>query len=118
CGACRGSVQSKQSHEQASDEILNHSDKIATDGSQSTVCGNCGGTGFHGRMLLAEWLTLDDRQLAEAVLKKADARELARWTAQAGSVSLREVAASAVASGLTTQAEVFRVLGRPDATRI
>ncbi len=71
-------------------------------------CPQCAGTGYHGRLLLAELLTLN-APLRQAILARSDTAQLeaaakARWT-------LASQAAEVVAKGWTTQQEIERVLG-------
>jgi general secretion pathway protein E len=73
-------------------------------------CEQCSGTGYHGRMLLAELLTLDDT-LRRAILDKSDTATLEAATASSVRMSLWAAAEQAVADGLTSQDEIDRVLG-------
>jgi general secretion pathway protein E len=75
---------------------------------QPVGCSQCAGTGYHGRLLLAELLTLS-APLRQAILARADTSQLetaaqARWT-------LSSQADHAIAEGWTTQQEIERVLG-------
>ncbi len=74
-------------------------------------CPSCLGTGYRGRTVLAELLPLDDSQLAQAVLERSDVATLERLALRAGMVDRWARAASAVDAGLTSPAEVRRVLG-------
>jgi type II secretory ATPase GspE/PulE/Tfp pilus assembly ATPase PilB-like protein len=73
-------------------------------------CDRCAGTGYKGRVLLAELLTLD-APLRQAILARSDTAALEAVACRPGRLTLREAAAGAVADGLTTPAEVERVLG-------
>ncbi len=75
----------------------------------SAGCGACGGTGYSGRRLIAEWLPVTAR-LRDAILARGDATALA--AAAEGLPTLRDEAEALVAAGLTTREEVDRVLGR------
>jgi type II secretory ATPase GspE/PulE/Tfp pilus assembly ATPase PilB-like protein len=77
---------------------------------RSIGCVNCSMTGYHGRMLLAELLTLDDA-LRHAILDKSDTATLERVTASSLRMSLCSSAERAVATGDTTWDEIERVLG-------
>jgi general secretion pathway protein E len=66
-------------------------------------CPACLGTGYRGRLPLVEWLRLND-----ALRRRVAARDLDVLTAQP---ALAESARSLVQAGLTTEAEVGRVLG-------
>jgi general secretion pathway protein E len=101
-------------------------------------CTECGGTGYRGRFLLVEMLTLSpagkgDRhllceapegpfrqkvpvpfsgdELARAILSRSDSAAIERLAGQAGMVSRWQRACRAVEEGLTSPAEVRRVLG-------
>ena len=56
-------------------------------------------------------LVFDDGQLAEAVLARADRATLERLASEAGLVDRWSRAAAAVEAGITSPAEVRRVLG-------
>ena len=82
----------------------------------STGCGACGGTGYSGRRLIAEWLPVTSR-LRDAILARGDASALAAAACDSTSPNdvfrtLRDEAETLVASGITTREEVDRVLGR------
>ncbi|MCA9033945.1 MAG: type II/IV secretion system protein [Planctomycetaceae bacterium] len=66
---------------------------------------------YKGRRVIAEMLTLETPELARAVMRKSDTRELARIVQSCGIKTLRDVALNAVSEGVTTEEEVFRVLG-------
>jgi type II secretory ATPase GspE/PulE/Tfp pilus assembly ATPase PilB-like protein len=66
-------------------------------------CPSCLGTGDRGRLPLVEWLRLND-----ALRRRISARDLDGLAAQP---ALAESARSLVRAGLTTEAEVARVLG-------
>jgi general secretion pathway protein E len=73
-------------------------------------CDRCAGTGYRGRLLLAELVTLD-APLRQAILARSDTATLEAVASQAERRTLRAAAAKAVADGLTTPAEIERVLG-------
>lgn len=73
-------------------------------------CVGCAGTGYQGRLLLAEFLTLDG-PLRQAVLVRADREALEEAARHPERVTLRAAAQRAIQEMLTTQAEVERVLG-------
>jgi type II secretory ATPase GspE/PulE/Tfp pilus assembly ATPase PilB-like protein len=75
------------------------------------VCPVCGGTGFYGRLVLAEQLEPDSPDLVQGLLSRADSRRLGALAESSGMKTLRQVAAEAVARGQTTLEEVLRVLG-------
>ncbi len=73
-------------------------------------CESCAGTGYRGRLLIAELLT-PDAALRRAILAKADADELESVAARSDWRTIRAAADAAVADGRTTTEEVVRVLG-------
>ncbi len=73
-------------------------------------CQFCSGTGYHGRVLLAEWLTLD-ASLRQAILARSDTETLEAATAREDRHTLRQAADVAMADGRTTSVEIDRVLG-------
>ncbi|MCE9556156.1 MAG: Flp pilus assembly complex ATPase component TadA, partial [Planctomycetes bacterium] len=75
-----------------------------------TGCPECGGTGYRGRLVIAEMLTLQGA-VGRAVLKRRDAATIERRALQEGMTSLWQRAIEAVQAGQTSPAEVRRVLG-------
>ena len=78
--------------------------------SPSPACRKCDGTGYCGRVLLAEWLEVTPA-LRTAILARADGDALAVAARAGGRPSLRDEADALVAGGVTTKDEVDRVLG-------
>lgn len=76
-------------------------------------CASCGGTGYRGRALLSEFLTMDE-PLRRAVLAKADTTTIEQIAAQGAYRTLCDDAVRIVDENTTTWDEVTRVLG-PDA---
>ena len=74
-------------------------------------CDLCRGTGYLGRTVLAELLVPDTDELARAVLALADVRRLEQLAVAAGMIDRWERACVAVEQGLTSPAEIRRVLG-------
>jgi type II secretory ATPase GspE/PulE/Tfp pilus assembly ATPase PilB-like protein len=74
-------------------------------------CEACAGTGFRGRMVLAEMLLPDRGEIGRAILARTDVGELERCALAAGMVSRWNRACAAVEDGKTAPAEVRRVLG-------
>jgi general secretion pathway protein E len=72
-------------------------------------CETCFGTGYRGRLAVYEIMTMNDelRRLTES---RADAVTLHEAALRAGFRPMRDDAERKVRQGLTTQAEVFRVL--------
>ena len=74
-------------------------------------CGECSGTGYRGRLLLAEMLRPDMKGLGAAILSRHSSHEIERLAISAGMTPRRQRALAAVAAGHTSPAEVRRVLG-------
>lgn len=74
-------------------------------------CPACRGTGYRGRLVLAEALTPDRGALARAVLDRRDVEALEAAALADGLIPRWQRASDAVAAGLTSPAEVVRVLG-------
>jgi general secretion pathway protein E len=77
-----------------------------------SACAACAGTGLRGRTGVFELLLIDDA-LRDAIAAGASSATVARLAARAGHRSLAASAAAAVASEITTRAEIERVVGRP-----
>ena len=73
-------------------------------------CAQCNGTGYRGRMLLAELVTLDE-PLRQAVLARSDTQALEAATAHSERRTIRSAAAEAISEGHTSVEEIERVLG-------
>jgi type II secretory ATPase GspE/PulE/Tfp pilus assembly ATPase PilB-like protein len=82
----------------------------AADGSGQLECDTCLGTGYRGRFLIAELLTLD-ATMRRSILARADTDELEHTASKLGLKTIRGAALAAVAAGHTTAEEVERVLG-------
>ena len=78
-------------------------------------CNHCHGTGYRGRTLLAELLTLDMPGVAEGILSRQDAATLEETAVRAGMQTRWDAACRAVEAGITSAAEVRRVSGFSDA---
>lgn len=77
-------------------------------------CDECAHTGYRGRTVLAEMLVADAGAVGQAILARADAAALERSAVEAGMVSRWDRAARAIEVGITSPAEVRRVLGFSD----
>ncbi len=75
---------------------------------QGAGCEECGHSGFKGRIALVEFLEVDEA-VAQAILERADAREIARRAAGARFATMIEDGRAKAAAGLTTIDEVLRV---------
>ena len=74
-------------------------------------CPECHGSGYRGRVPLAEMLVLDSPTFCQAILERADAPRLELLAAETGMTTSLERARDAVESGVTSPAEVRRVFG-------
>jgi type II secretory ATPase GspE/PulE/Tfp pilus assembly ATPase PilB-like protein len=74
-------------------------------------CPSCALTGYSGRTILAEMLLLDQSALAQAILARSDVAKLEQLAVEGGMVDRWSRAARAVEAGITSPAEVRRVLG-------
>ncbi|HUA55183.1 MAG TPA: GspE/PulE family protein [Candidatus Sulfotelmatobacter sp.] len=73
-------------------------------------CPACGGTGYHGRTVIAELLVFDER-LHRVVLSAPDAPALRAAATAAGMVDMRTDGLRKVLAGVTSLDEVLRVTG-------
>jgi len=77
---------------------------------EAVGCKECFGTGYRGRTVIAEALRTDER-IRQAVLARSDKDTLARVATDLGMTPLSEAAVEAARRGITSPAEVRRVLG-------
>jgi general secretion pathway protein E len=73
-------------------------------------CEQCAGTGYQGRLLLAELLTIN-ASLRQAILARSDTSTLEAAADEPGRVTIWSAAEQAMGDGLTTPLEIERVLG-------
>jgi len=73
-------------------------------------CDRCLGTGYRGRVLVAEGLQLDG-PLRRAILAKADLDQLQSVLGERGHVSIAEAGRPLVYEGITSQEELNRIGG-------
>lgn len=78
---------------------------------QPRGCSQCGGSGYRGRFLLVEMLTLARHELTRAILARSETAVIERLAAESGMQTRWQRACRAVDEGLTCPAEVRRVLG-------
>ena len=71
-------------------------------------CLECNGTGFHGRMAIAELLDLSDR-IRGLILERRPAAEIKRAAKEEGMIFLRDSALEKVYEGTTTLKEINKV---------
>ncbi|MCA9013766.1 MAG: type II/IV secretion system protein [Planctomycetaceae bacterium] len=74
-------------------------------------CADCGQTGYQGRIVLTEMLQPNQVDVANAILNQADATALHQLAVQSGMRTQWDRALEAVNRGITSPAEVRRVLG-------
>lgn len=74
-------------------------------------CGQCHGTGYNGRTVLAEMLQAERSDLGRAILDRSDAGHLEQLAVQSGMVTRWQRALEAVQAGVTSPQEIRRVLG-------
>jgi type II secretory ATPase GspE/PulE/Tfp pilus assembly ATPase PilB-like protein len=74
-------------------------------------CESCHGSGYHGRMLLSEWLEPTASPVARALMERADVATLEQAAIDAGMILRWTRAVEAVEAADTSPAEVRRVLG-------
>jgi general secretion pathway protein E len=74
-----------------------------------TGCNACNGTGYHGRLVIAEVLLISD-QIRHAVLNHATATEIQRIAVEQDMMTMYQDGLRKAAAGLTTIEEVVRVV--------
>jgi type II secretory ATPase GspE/PulE/Tfp pilus assembly ATPase PilB-like protein len=74
-------------------------------------CPHCLGTGYRGRLVIAEMLRAEPNELGRAILSRSDAAQLEQLAERAGMITRWQRAQAAVASGEASPAEIRRVLG-------
>ena len=82
----------------------------ATCSAKAQECPTCQGTGYGGRLLLAELVMLDP-SLRQAILNHSDTATLEEVASRTERQTLRDAAGRAIAHGWTTVEEIERVLG-------
>lgn len=90
----------------------------ASSGDGNDPCDHCLGTGYHGRVPIAQCVRLDGSDpvgeaLAATLESSGSATEMRRAATAAGALDLHTIAQRCVDQGITNSAEVYRVLGRP-----
>jgi general secretion pathway protein E len=98
CQECHGSGQSTRDREGA---------RPAGDASR---CDRCLGTGYFGRLAVFEIMQMTDT-LRRLTAQRSDAVSLAEAARAGGMITLEDDCRAKIAAGLTTQAELLRVLG-------
>jgi type II secretory ATPase GspE/PulE/Tfp pilus assembly ATPase PilB-like protein len=106
CPHCKApaTITTEQMREAGLDPEKMH-DKVMYEGKG---CLECDGTGFHGRMAIAEILDLSDR-IRGLILERRPAAEIKRAAKDEGMIFLRDAALSKVFEGSTTLKEINKV---------
>jgi type II secretory ATPase GspE/PulE/Tfp pilus assembly ATPase PilB-like protein len=78
---------------------------------EAVGCVQCAGTGYHCRLLLAEFLTLD-AAMRQAILARSDTARLEAAAEKPDRATMWTAAAKALGAGSTSTQEIDRVLGR------
>jgi len=102
-----------------STETTNETDRFGLDITSCCVpagCERCRGTGYRGRLLLAEFLRNEATELGKAILSRSDAADLEQLAVQAGMKTRWQSGLDAVAAGETSPAELIRVFGSSRST--
>lgn len=76
---------------------------------RSLGCEQCGGSGYAGRVCIAECLVVDD-DVRDAILRQAPSTELKRIALKGGMTTMLEDGFRKVLAGTTTPQEVLRVI--------
>jgi general secretion pathway protein E len=84
---------------------------------ESVECETCFGTGYRGRIAIAQCVRFDGNDpigeaISEAIEDNASAEVMRRAARSAGGVDLHAAARQLVDQGMTDMTEVYRVLGR------
>jgi type II secretory ATPase GspE/PulE/Tfp pilus assembly ATPase PilB-like protein len=74
-------------------------------------CDRCGGTGYRGRLLIAEMLLPDRNEVGAAILARSDVAGIECAAVDTGMVTRWQRALELVENGQTSAAEIRRVLG-------
>ena len=78
---------------------------------RSEICPTCHGTGYHGRIVIPEFLKPNLRTLGRAILDRNDAERIQELAIESGMIAMKERAQDAVGNGLTSREEFVRVFG-------
>lgn len=73
------------------------------------ICPQCEGTGFHGRLAIAEILEADDA-LRAAITDEPTASALTRVARSGGFIGMKEDGEAKIAAGLTTRQEILKAI--------
>ena len=81
-------------------------------------CPRCAGTGYHQRILVAEMLHPNQKDVGRAILSKFDADDLQETAMAAGLRTLGQRAMALIEAGRTSPVEIRRVLGFRNAPHV
>ena len=79
-------------------------------GFEAIGCGGCGGSGYDGRVAIAEFMPMTER-IQDRLLDAPDERAVALAATEDGMIGLRQDGFAKVLAGATTLAELLRVTG-------
>ena len=105
CDNCRQVANHPQSFLDESGLPESMKDTVFYEGSG---CIECNGTGYHGRLAIAELLDLSDR-IRGMILDRRPASEIKNAAREEGMIFLREAALAKVREGKTTLREINKV---------
>lgn len=105
CNECRREVRHPLSVLNEAGLGSEYADQVFFEGAG---CLECNGTGYHGRLAIAELLDLSD-PIRAMILDKRPASEIKRAAKDEGMIFLREAALKKVLEGLTTLREINKV---------
>jgi type II secretory ATPase GspE/PulE/Tfp pilus assembly ATPase PilB-like protein len=88
-----------------------HDRRNARDGHQHHGCPRCHQSGYRGRQVVAEMLSLLDSQVSAAIGTGIDARKLRELARAEGMEAIDRQAQRLVSEGITSRAELVRVFG-------
>ncbi|MDA1060663.1 MAG: GspE/PulE family protein [bacterium] len=116
CPKCSTKVPIKDSEKKEFEEIMENLKKvnpnavieIPTEVPKVASCDTCSNTGYKGRAVLAEVITLDS-ELKDLIMNNASMVNLIMAARRMGMVTMREDGYMKVAQGMTTLDEVYRV---------
>jgi type IV pilus assembly protein PilB len=106
CPKCRHPVVHERSVlEESGLDPVRHAGHVFMEGKG---CLDCNGTGFKGRMAIAEILDMSDR-IRQLILDRRSAAEIKKAAREEGMVFMRDVAVARALDGLTTLREINKV---------
>lgn len=116
CGDCSTIEKVSESEKQEFEEVLNNLKKvnpaaacdIPTEVAKVHGCNACSNTGYSGRIVLSEVVTIDS-EMKNLILNNASSVDLIKAARKEGIITMREDGFIKVAQGKTTLEEVHRV---------